>query len=441
MRAWPGLLLTLLSLPQALAQGPGGEIRYANQHTFRIPFDVGAGKERLKQLQLFYSTDQGRTWQPGAIAAPDQTFFQFVCERDGLYWFTVQTLDKEGRYYPPTLDSAQPSLKVIVDTQPPQVQLRPLPARQGLVGVAWEVRDDNLDLRQPGALILEYRPVGSVGWLALPVEPALGQHYWDPRSAGPLEVRLRVRDLAGNLGEGKTTVLAGEGTAGTPPGAAPLPATYPAPAERRFVNSRRIRLHYELKDVGPSGVSAIELWCTQDGRSWNRCPLPKGESDGPPRPLVFEVPGEGIYGFTLLARSGVGLSERPPQIGDPPQVWVEVDLTKPVVQILDVQVGQGPDKGKLTITWTAQDKNLAQSPITLSYAQQATGPWTTIAEHLVNTGRYVWQMPEQIPYQFYVRVQAVDLAGNVGEAITRDLVRVDLSLPHVRILSVDPAQH
>ena len=38
-------------------------------------------------------------------------------------------------------------------------------------------------------------------------------------------------------------------------------------------------------------------------------------------------------------------------------------------------------------------------------------------------------MPDGLPYQFFVRVEAIDLAGNVGEAITLERVKVDLSLP------------
>jgi hypothetical protein len=108
--------------------------------------------------------------------------------------------------------------------------------------------------------------------------------------------------------------------------------------------------------------------------------------------------------------------------------------------LLGAVVGQGPDKGKLTITWTAHDKNMARDPITLSYADKADGDWKRFAEKLPNDGRYVWKMPTaDLPYQFHVKVEAIDLAGNVGEAITTDLVKVDLSTPKVRILNVEPA--
>ena len=162
--------------------------------------------------------------------------------------------------------------------------------------------------------------------------------------------------------------------------------------------------------------------------------------------MKFGVSAEGLYGFTLLARSGVGLGERPPQIGDRPQVWVEVDLTKPVVQLQNILVGQGADKGKLFLHWKAYDKNLGSTPILLSYAEKQEGPWLPICERkLPNTGKYVWVMPQGnppqgVPYQFHVRVEAVDLAGNVGAAVTQNLVRVDLLLPKATIINVEAGQ-
>ena len=52
----------------------------------------------------------------------------------------------------------------------------------------------------------------------------------------------------------------------------------------------------------------------------------------------------------------------------------------------------------------------------------------------------MWTLPEGVPYQFHVRVEAVDQAGNVGEAVTESLVKVDLALPKVRILNVEPGR-
>src|SRR6516225_8761956 len=62
----------------------------------------------------------------------------------------------------------------------------------------------------------------------------------------------------------------------------------------KSVNSRRIVLNYKLEDVGPSGVSSVELWFTRDGRSWHKDE--KAVKSGPP--YVIEVEKEGMYGFT-----------------------------------------------------------------------------------------------------------------------------------------------
>lgn len=454
MKKWHALILLLIPaltwsmLHPAPAQEQAGDVLFSRHRHFRIPFQTGGADNRLRQLQLFVSTDQGKTWQPSAIAAPEQGHFRFICDRDGLYWFTVQTLDQDNRYYPPTMERAQPSLKVVVDTVPPTVTLRALPPRGGEVGVIWDVRDDYLDVTSPTALKLDYRQGGG-NWLPLAFHPAASQHYWNPETNAPVEVRLRARDRAGNEGEA-TVVVSLQGAAtpfqpnpppGDPQGLAGLPHGYsPTDPNRRLVNSKRISLNYELSDVGPSGISAMELWFTQDGRNWNKYPLPAQDGEHRDRKqVVFEVNSEGIYGFTLVARSGVGLGERPPQVGDRPQLWVEVDLTKPAVQLHQVVVGQGADKGKLMIVWSAQDRNLHPQPIKLSYAEQLTGTWTTIQQNLANSGRYIWQMPETVPYQFHVKVEAADLAGNIGEAITRDLIKVDLSQPRVKIVNVSPA--
>jgi hypothetical protein len=456
MRKWlaPMCLLALFGaglLRTAAAQEPSGDVSYSRYRHFLIPFQAGSGASKLKQLQLFVSTDKGKTWHPSATVPPDlppeKQRFPFICEQDGQYWFTVQTLGKDGKYFPPTLEGAKPSLKVIVDTLPPEVKLQPLQPKNGEVGVSWEIHEDYIDLLDPKSVRLDYRPVGGEVWIPLDIDRAVNQFYWEPLTANLLEVRLQAQDKAGNIGTGYTKVGLKAG-GGAPPdgpgswkGKNPIgPGNFPAaPPNRKLVNSKKISLNYKLEEVGPSGVSQIELWFTQDGRSWNSYPLPKADDNKIPNPLTFEVSGEGVYGFTLLAKSGVGLGVHPPQIGDEPQIWVEVDLTKPQVKLQKLVVGKGADKGKLFIDWSAWDKNLAKNSITLSYAENLGGPWHAIVQKHANTSHYTWKMPEPVPYQFYVRIDASDLAGNIGEDTTQDLIRVDLSQPKVNILEVGPA--
>ena len=224
-------------------------------------------------------------------------------------------------------------------------------------------------------------------------------------------------------------------------GASPTPgaATTETPGTPavRMVNSKRIVLNYEVKDVGPSGVSAVELWVTHDsGHSWHKDEV-AGRS-GPP--YVTEVPEEGMYGFTLVAKSGLGLGKQPPVAGDPPQVWVEVDLTRPVVRLAEVKHGVGAKAREVIIKWSANDRNMARRPVTLSYAEKSEGPWLPLAANIENSGRYVWNMPTSGPNTFLVRVEAVDLVGNMGMAQSSTPVVIDMSRPTVSILGVEPGE-
>src|SRR5262249_36219284 len=158
--------------------------------------------------------------------------------------------------------------------------------------------------------------------------------------------------------------------------------------------------NYHVKNVGPSGLSEVELWYTRDGQVWQKDES-KGQS-GPP--YVFEAPEAGMYGFTLVARSDLGLGKKPPQVGDTPQVGVEVALTRPPVRLLAVTHGVGAKAREITITWSVTERNLAHRPITLTYAESAEGPWIPLAANVENTGRYVWNMPASAPASFFVRV-------------------------------------
>ncbi len=152
--------------------------------------------------------------------------------------------------------------------------------------------------------------------------------------------------------------------------------------------------------------------------------------------LTVEVPEDGVYGFTMVVKSGAGLGKPPPQAGDVPQLLVEVDRTPPQAWLFPLRA-DGARRDALVFTWKAADKNLAVNPITLQWARQPSGPWETIgAPELPNNGQYVWQVPVNVPAQVYLRLVVRDTAGNTGVAETPQPVLVDLSEPEVRILGL-----
>jgi hypothetical protein len=427
--AWTLAVWLVPALSPIHAQGTASDgVYYTRQPGFLIPFQTESADRRIQHVLLHVSEDLGKTYQNVATAGPQDRAFRFQARRDGWYWFTVQTVDAENRHYPPNLSQAQPGLKVCVDTQPPVVVLRPARLTGYAAGVEWDLRDENLDLV---TLQVDYRSAGGREWVPLPIQQlAVGQHGWNPPAGGQVEVRLRVRDKAGNAGEGTTSVNAGPAR----PGMAAGPES--VRGNLMMVNKRRIALNYKIDDVGPSEVAGVEVWYTNDsGKTWNRY-----EQEAPRNPpFIVTVAGEGRYGFTLIARSGAGRGELPPRPGDLPQVWVEVDETPPNIRILGVDVGQGAEAGMIAVRWSASDKYLSSAPIAISYAANRDGPWTPVATSLPNTGRHVWHKGDDVPFKFFLKIEATDQAGNVGSDQTPKEVNSDLSIPKARVLTIEPA--
>lgn len=180
----------------------------------------------------------------------------------------------------------------------------------------------------------------------------------------------------------------------------------------RLLNSKRIIIRYEVKDPASTGVSDLEVWGTTDMRNWQKYDAIQRS----PSSLAVNVKGEGLYGFAVLARAkGEPARNQPPQ-SEPPQLWVAVDMTKPMVQLLGTEVGAIEHDPAVLVRWNVTDRNLGPRPITLLYAERPEGPWAPIAANLENTGHYEWILPSHLPSHVCVRIQAADMMGNVGMA-------------------------
>ena len=199
------------------------------------------------------------------------------------------------------------------------------------------------------------------------------------------------------------------------------------------VNSKRIKLHFEIKDAGPAGIAGVELWYMHENREWKKPDAPLQKQG----PFVLEVDGEGLYGFKLIARNSQGRGDAPPLAGDMPQVWVLVDLTKPAVRINTARLLLDAEGGKLELSWIATDRNLAGRPVSVLYAEQASGPWQPLVANLESSGMLLKKLPASMPKRFLVRVEAIDIAGNLGADQTHEFLGVEQPPTHVSILKID----
>lgn len=204
-------------------------------------------------------------------------------------------------------------------------------------------------------------------------------------------------------------------------------------AGNRIVSEDSFDISYEIGDVGPSGVGAVEFYITRDGgRKWFKL----GDDLDHRSPFRVKVPGDGTYGFEIRVRSGVGLATDPPQPGDAPSIVVVVDQTPPVVQLYPTQQGQGASLNKILIRWKAEDENPASRSISLAYSASPNGPWTKISDWEKDTGSFLWNVADDAAPQLFVAVAARDAAGNVCRVATSKPIVVDLKKPSAKIVGV-----
>jgi RNA polymerase sigma factor (sigma-70 family) len=182
---------------------------FAQTRTFKIPFRAGTEAGRLRSVRLYASADGGATYELVDKAPPTAKSFHFRAPQDGVYHFAIQTESEDGRLEPADVGKAAPALAVCVDTTPPAAEIEAVHRRDARYGVRWRVSDDNLDLP---SLRLEYRRPGEAEWADLPVRPATkGVCSWALPGDHPLEVRLRVRDRAGNETTAVLSLKPGQG--------------------------------------------------------------------------------------------------------------------------------------------------------------------------------------------------------------------------------------
>ena len=262
-----------------------------------------------------------------------------------------------------------------------------------------------------------------------------------PEAAKPPPVRMLAASLAKNDGRlglapglissDVASEAAEEESVGKPSEDRPRGDVEAAPLQ--YLRNRRLRMDYEVHGAGQSGVADVELWYTRDGRRWLKADAPTQKP-----PCLVDFGDEGRFGITLVARNGNGAGQSAPAPGDKPQVWVEIDSTRPDVIMSDIKFNAATRV--MSIAWSASDRNLDPRSVCLSYATEADGPWIPIAQNVDNLGKYDWKVDIEDGQRFFIRVQVTDLAGNVGSAKTREPLVVDMAKPTAMITKLEEAR-
>lgn len=212
-------LLWVASVLVQVQTGPGSDEKHLSKPKFRIPVSLQADKVAgLQAVLLYVSSNRGKSWELHGRIKPGEDGFQYLAKSDGVYWFTVAVLDKQGNQDPRDIYQGEDRLKIVVDTLQPEVKLSA--EKQGSsIQVRWSIREEYPDL---ASMKLEAKIPGGDTWLPVQIKPALaGSGALQVPQDGPIELRLSVHDRAGNRGMGEAQIgLEGQGNP-TPGSAAP----------------------------------------------------------------------------------------------------------------------------------------------------------------------------------------------------------------------------
>ncbi len=409
------------------------------------------------------SLDQGQTWQPvlhpeGSSISRTQSF-GFRAQSDGTYFFRLHSLRSEQ----PVIHSP---IIVVVDANRPSADLVVELDQEGRWIANCVISDANLN---PDSLRVDYRTSEAEPWKQCYVQltQTTNAHAWrgdceleNSRQNRRMQVRLIGKDYAGNafqvlrfpeLITAFPLALSQKGASNLPNRFLPStevtqatvnreqpnpystasyslptphdgPTVYPqaenpgsagqeplVPSNAVFSNTREFNLDFVLEQDAAKAVG-IELWATTDsGQTWS----PWGISDSPEGPIQVEVVEDGNFGFYLSPIVRSQTKPAPPVPGQEPTIWVVVDTTNPNPKITNAELQEGTES-VLTIDYDCFSDDVDSRSTTLSWSERSEGPWNTIESELPNSGRYLWQCDKTRRGTFYLKIEAIDRASNVG---------------------------
>jgi hypothetical protein len=406
------------------------DVYHLNQKKFAIPVKFEPSRRaEIRELLLYVSRDEGRSWNLEARTKPDQESFNYYAPTDGSYWFTVAVIDQKGNQEPLNVMQAPVGQKIVVDTTKPLLTLAA--QRQGDEVVArWEVRED---YPKSETLKLDYqlKDNPSAGWTPVAILPDLqGQTTFRPTGPGAMMLRVQLQDQAGNQGMALAEVAAQAG-------AAPAAPTEATPAAQQ-------------------GGAEVSNWVPQQGvapasatRTSPKPPADTGEilppAGGPSTPTRDAAPPTGPAASMPVASTGTANPPSPatptPQTlprGTPPPVQI---VNKRQVR-LEFEVAKfGPSGlGSVEVYVTADDgQSWEKTPVdpnaTLPLTGEARGGAPVRGSVLVPLNR------EGVVHGFYVVVK--NRAGLGKPAPQRGdtpqiRVEVDTTPPEAKLFSPQP---
>lgn len=167
---------------------------YTKTSEFKLPIQMDEKTRASLDRVCLYVKSGNADWVRQETGSPALPYFIYRVPRDGEYWFTLTTIDKSGRMSPADVSQEPPSLRVLVDTKAPMIDVQPWTSPQGELCVRCNVIDIHPDAGSLKAVAK--LPAGD-----RPLQPFAGQSGVF-RASGPellsAGIMISASDLSGN---------------------------------------------------------------------------------------------------------------------------------------------------------------------------------------------------------------------------------------------------
>jgi hypothetical protein len=146
------------------------DVSYTNAKSFGLPVRMTPDQRLNVSAVQLYSKTPTTSWKKQEDGAPSIERFNCRMPTDGEYWYSLVTVDRDGRMTP-DLNETAPMLRVMVDTTPPVIQVQTIPGPDGAHTLRCTMDDANPDYATLKAICKTDR-----GDVAL--EPVPNQQGW-----------------------------------------------------------------------------------------------------------------------------------------------------------------------------------------------------------------------------------------------------------------------
>ena len=142
-----------------------------------------------------------------------------------------------------------------------------------------------------------------------------------------------------------------------------------------------------------------------------------------------------LVSVSVVGRNG--LASPRPLPGEAPDIFVVVDVDDPQVRITGAKYGEGSRVGSLVISYECDDE-----PTIATHYPSLQRLLGRALDHdcrgLRNEGQYIWAADPSLPRQLYLRIDAVDEAGNRGVYLLDQPIDTQGLAPRAKIRGFQP---